>query len=226
MRTKLFLIALVVALSASLTIAQDNGEDVIKKALEGRQVLMKIDLPAVSTGIPMTFDDTNVSFDEASYKKLMKDYGVGIAKDSRARITSARVTPRGIEIDLNGGGMPEHDWMVAGLKISPPVPAEKSYREMELERMINNEPNSTLANYWRNELESERAARAAQDLRNQEAYQRVVNLRTEYIEKNRKVWGSMLVIAVHSRGPNVKMKDMVKSLGKYVEFLPRDTAGQ
>ncbi|MBV9215942.1 MAG: hypothetical protein JO053_07170 [Acidobacteria bacterium] len=225
MLRKFFPMILVAALCASAALAQDSGEAMIKKALEGRQVLVKMDLPAVDTGIPMVFDDANVTFDNENYNKLLKQYGVGIAKDSKARITGASVTSRGIEIQLNGGGSPSRDWMVAGLKLAPPVPADKSYREVELERMIPLETNALQRSYLINELEMERQERMAQDLRNQEAYQRMANLRTKYIEENRSVWGSKFIVTVHSRNANVSMKDMVRSLSKYIELLPRDKQG-
>src|SRR3954447_12836425 len=110
MRRTAYLTALVVvAVCASGAVGQEKGEDLIKKALEGRQVLVKMDLPAVDSGLTFTFDDANVSFDEAAYNTLVHDYGTALAKGTRATITHVRVTRRGIEIDLNGGGSPSRE---------------------------------------------------------------------------------------------------------------------
>jgi hypothetical protein len=214
------------ALCASVIAQQDSGEQRIKKALEGREVLVKMDLPAVETGITMTFDDAKVSYDEAAYKKLIREYGPAISSGTRARITEVRVSGRGIEIDLNGGGSPERDWFVGSVRLESPAPLPRSNREMDLERQMQTESNAITLNSLRNELDSERAGRAAQDAQNQEAYQRVSRLRSEYIEANRKNWGSKIIVVIRSRKSDVKMRDMVKSLAKYIEFLPRETATQ
>lgn len=223
MRKNSYLIAVAMVLCVSSVIAQDEGEKLIKKALEGRQVLVKMDLPAVETGIPMVFDDTNITFDEANYKRLLKEYGVGTAKGMRARITGVRVTKQGIEIDLDGGGSPQRDWMVGGVTLVMPTPLAKSDREQELEQQLRMETNVVAQEYLRNEIEFERQARVSQDQRNQEAFQRVANFRSKYIEENRKNWGSKLIIFIRSRKPNVLMRDMVKSLAQYAELLPRET---
>ena len=220
-------VAAVLALCAVSAIAQaDDGEVRIRKALEGRTMLVKMDLPAVDTGIPMVFDDANVTFDENNYKKLLKEYGPGTPKGTKARITGVNVTNRGIEIDLDGGGSPERDWMVGSVKLVPPLPLAKSDRELSLERQLDLETNLIVQNAIRGDIEVERQIRTSQDMRNQEAYQHMTKLRSQYIESNRKNWGTKLIIVVHSRGPNVKMSDMVKSLAKYVELMPRDTPGQ
>jgi len=83
-----------------------------------------------------------------------------------------------------------------------------------------------LGSSLRNELDYERSARVAQDAQNQETYQRMSRLRSDYIETNRKNWGSKIIVVVHSRKSGVKMRDMVQSLAKYVEFLPREAATQ
>ena len=98
MRRYVFLTTVTLALCASVIAQQDSGEQLIKKALEGREVLVKMDLPAVETGITMTFDDAKVSYDEAAYKKLLKEYGSAIPSGTRARITDVRVSGRGIEL--------------------------------------------------------------------------------------------------------------------------------
>ncbi len=223
MRTKSYLVAVLVALCVSTVVAQDEGEKLIRKALEGRQILVKMDMPAVETGIPMVFDDTNITFDEANYKKLLKEYGVGTPKGTKARITGVRVSSRGIELDLDGGGSPQRDWLVGGVTLTAPVPLNKSDREMDLEQQLRAETRVIAQEYLRNEIELERQSRIAQDMRNQEAFQRVATLRSKYIEENRKNWGSKLIIVIRSRKPTVLMRDMVKSLNQYAELLPRET---
>src|SRR5881394_1269405 len=117
MRRNNYFIVAVIAVCASHVIGQDDGEQRIRKALEGRQVLVKMDLPAIDAGIAMVFNDTNVTFDEPGYDNLVKEYGVAIKKESKARITGVRISRRGIEIDLDGGGSPGRDWLVGNVKL-------------------------------------------------------------------------------------------------------------
>lgn len=202
--------------------AQDDGELRIRRALEGRFVVTKMDLPAIETGVEMIFDDANVSYDDAAYKRMVKDNGVAVKKGSRAKITGVRISPKGIEIDLDGGGSPARDWVVRGVTLTDNLPSPKSERELDLERQLQAEPNSL---YIKTEIEYERQRRLVQDDRNREAFARISRLRSEYIEENRKAWGSKLIIVVRSRKPTVTMREMMKSLSQYVEILPREPAG-
>src|SRR5207253_2800088 len=112
------------------------------------------------------------------------------------------------------------DWMVGGMQLVEPAPLPKSDREMAIERQIQSDPVG--AGYLRSELDYERQRRIVQDDRNMEAYKRVQGLRSEYIEKNRKNWGSKVIIVVRSRQGSIKMRDMEKALAKYVELLPSE----
>jgi len=222
MRRTFYLATVVVAVVAQAAIAQDDGEDRIKRALEGRLAVVKLDLPAIDTGVSMTFDDAVISFDEATYKRLLKDYGVAIPKGTRSRITAVRVSSKGIEIDLDGGGLPGREWMVGGMVLTEPQPLGRSDREVELERQLQQELNSGRAAVLRADLEYERERRLAQDERNRQAFEQVARFRREYIDKNRKSWGSKIIIFVRSRKPNVTMRDMMASLSKHIELLPRE----
>jgi hypothetical protein len=226
MRRTFFLVFAVILAFAHGTVGQDDGELRIKKALEGRMVLIKMDMPAVETGLDMIFDDAAVSYDEKNYKRLLKEYGVALKNGSRAKITAVRITRKGIEIDLNGGGSPGREWIVGGLRLVEPTPVAKSDRELELERQILGESSGTTVSYLRNELDYERQRRLNQDERNLQAYERVAHVRTDYIEKNRKNWGSKLIIVVRSRKQTVTLRDMTKSLAKYLELLPREPIGE
>jgi len=215
---------LATVLAASTTIsaqAQDDTELRMKKALEGRTILVRMDMPAVENGVEMVFDEKEVSFDQANYNKLVKEYGIALKNGHKARITGVRISRKGIEIDLDGGGSPSRDWIVGGLRLVDPVPVAKSDREMELERQVTSESTATV--FARNELDYERHQRLTLDERNRQNYERVSAVRNDYIEKNRKDWGSKLVIVVRSnKKGTVTLGDMAKSLAKYAELLPRE----
>ena len=223
MRRILYLVCAIAATFAQTALSQDDAELRIRKALEGRLALVKMDMPAIDAGIYMFFDDANISFDQERYNKLVKDFGISIKKGSRAMITGVRVTGKGIEIDLDGGGSPDRDWVVGGLRLVEPQPVSRSDREVELERRLHTESSLGMSSVLRAEFEYERDRRVRQDERNRDAYERAAKLRSDYIEENRKNWGSKLIVSVRSRKPSVTLRDMVQSLSRYVEFLPRET---
>ncbi len=220
-----FLFAIVMMVFTQPAAAQDDAELRIRRALEGRFVNVKMDLPAINSGVYMTFDDTTISFDDARYKSLLKEHGTAIPKGRKSRITGVSISAKGIELDLDGGGAPTGDWAVGSLVLTEPGPVARSDREVQLERMLQQESSPGTAGYLRSELEYERSRRVAQDERNRVAFERATNLRREYIEENRKNWGSKVVIVVRSRKPTVTMRDMMQSLAKYIELLPREPAG-
>jgi len=221
-KSHIFALAIIGACAAGV-FGQDEAEQRIRKALEGREVLVKLDMPAISTGVEMIFNDADVSFDANNHNRLVKEYGVSIKKGSRSRITGVRVSGRGIEIDLDGGGSPGRDWLVGGLRLVEPAPLAKSERELEIERHDLAELNAPASGALRSELEYERQRRLLQDERNRQAFERVSRVRSQYIEENRKNWGAKLIIVVRSRKESVTTRDMLKSLATYIEFLPRET---
>lgn len=218
-RTTCFFV-LVTAACAQLAMAQDESEVRMRKALVGRSVLVKMDLPAIETGIELYVDDNDVSYAAPVYNNLIKEFGVAIKGQSRARITAARISKRGIEIDLDGGGAPGPEWAVGGLRLVEPAPVARSDREIELERQALGDQSPGMATYVRAELDYERQRRLAQDERNRQAFENVAHLRSQYIKENRKNWGAKVIVVVRSTKSSITMRDMVKSLGKYVELLP------
>ena len=153
---------------------------------------------------------------------MIADSGVSIKSGTHSRITDVRISNRGIEIDLDGGGLPGTDWVVGNINLKEPAPAAKSDREVELERQSQTETVPGMVNYLNTELDYERQRRLDQDVRNREAFNRFDRLRKDYIVTNRKSWGSKVVVVVRSTKESITMRDMVKSLAKYVELLPSE----
>jgi hypothetical protein len=222
MRKSISWLIAVLALCTHAAVGQDDSDNLIRKALVGRHVLVKMDLPAINSGVDFVLDNTDVSYNSNKCNNLLKQYGVAVKNGTKSRITDVRVSNRGIELDLDGGGMPTHDWVVGSLKLVEPEPMAKSDREVELERQVASDTSPSHAVQLRADLEYERQRRLAQDERNREAFRRAESLRRQYIDENRANWGSKVVVVIRSRKESVKMRDMVKALAKYVELLPSE----
>lgn len=222
MRRSFWLLLVIVAAFSPIVRGQDDGEQRIKKALVGRMVLVKMDLPAINSGVDFVLDNTDVSYNATKCNNLLKEYGVAVKNGTRAHITDVRVSNRGIEMDLDGGGLPSSDWVVGDLKLVEPEPLAKTDREIDIERQLAADLTSNGASHLRSELDYERQRRLSQDERNREAFRRMDTIRRQYIDENRTKWGSKVVVVVRTRKESVKMRDMVKALAKYVELLPNE----
>ncbi len=94
--------ALVVAgLLAQPLHAQDEAR--LKKALEGKRITMKMDMPATSEGVDV-YPGSSRPIDYDKVGKRMKKHGIAIKDGEAARITKVKVKQDIIEIQLNGCG--------------------------------------------------------------------------------------------------------------------------
>lgn len=81
--------------------AQDEGR--LRKALEGKRITLKLDMPATSEGVDVyPGSSRGVDFDKVG--KRMKKHGIALRDGESARITKVKVKEDMIEIQLNGGG--------------------------------------------------------------------------------------------------------------------------
>jgi hypothetical protein len=81
--------------------AQDEAR--LRKALEGKRLTLKMDMPATSEGVDV-FPGTNRPVDYEKVGKRTKKEGVAIKDGEAARITRVKVKDDVIEVQLNGGG--------------------------------------------------------------------------------------------------------------------------
>ena len=224
MYRSLFVVAALVALCSGLS-AQAKVDDPLKRALSGRLVLVKMDMPATDVGMDVFIEKKEAAIDSAKLRKLLTENGVAIATGARARITGVEYLKNGIMIELDGGGSPSLDWVVGGLRLTEPVPISKSNRELDLERSLNIEKDAAVLSSLRGDLEYERQRRVSQDERNQQAFQEASVLRNRYITQNRKNWGSRVNIIFKTKD-SIALPELAKAVSKYVELLPRDAAAK
>jgi hypothetical protein len=82
-------------------LAQDEAP--LRKALEGKRITLKMDMPATQDGVDV-HPGSNRPVDYEKVGKRMKKEGVAIKDGESARITKVKVKNDHIEIQLNGGG--------------------------------------------------------------------------------------------------------------------------
>lgn len=124
---------LVVLSVAALCLAapvRAQNQAALKKAFEGREVTVLLDMPASHQGVDLYLQrEPEIEFGE--YSRRVKAYGVALRKDDRVMITTIKVNKKNIEIQLGGGGY--GTWSDDNGYVSPTY-VGKSRREQDLEK--------------------------------------------------------------------------------------------
>jgi hypothetical protein len=225
MRRRFALAAAILAFCSCLSYGQAPAAppDPLKRALEGRTVLVKFDMPASEEGVDVVIAKKDAMIDQTKLDRIVAQNGIAISRGAKAHITGIHYMKNGLSIEFDGGGSPSQEWVVSGMVLSEPAATAKSSRELDLERSMATESNTS--NLWnlRSELDYERQRRQRQDERNLQAFQEAVRLRDRYISENRKSWGSRVNIIFRNNKESLSLKDLSTAMAKYVELLPRET---
>jgi hypothetical protein len=113
MRLSVFLTGALVLATALPLHAQDEAR--LRKALEGKRITLKMDMPATSEGVDV-YPGSSHAVDYDKVGKRMKKTGVALKDGDAARITKVKVKNDLIEIQLNGGGYGTFGDVLGGLK--------------------------------------------------------------------------------------------------------------
>ena len=121
------------ALSALLVVALPaaaQNQAALKKAFEGREEMVLMEMPASHQGVDLYLQrEPEMEFGE--YARRVKAYGVALRKEDRVMITTIKVNKKNIEIHLGGGGY--GTWGDDSGTVSPTY-VGKSKREQDLEK--------------------------------------------------------------------------------------------
>lgn len=131
MRRRLALVFLSV-LAGRPAAAQD--EDVLRRALEGKYVTVKLDLPASEKGLDLRFDREE-PFNSQEHFARIRDFDVAVPQGQRVQISLIKLKGDHVEFQLAGGGF---DWIKDGTTQTF-VAESKSGREKDLDDQIKNE---------------------------------------------------------------------------------------
>ncbi len=117
--------------------ARGEEDEALRRALEGKFVVVEVDLPATESGLDLRFDRVN-PLDEREQQSRLRQYDAAIRRGDEAQVTRVRLKGDHIEFQLEGGGF---DWgRDATTRTFTSAP--KSNREKELDRLIKSETDS------------------------------------------------------------------------------------
>jgi len=211
------------ALFAGASGAAAQNPDMLSGFFEGKQVVVKMDMPGTQKGVDI-YPDRQPTLDTKSYGDRLKQFGVSVQNGDRVMVTKVKVSKDNVEFQLGGGGfgtaMDNSDTSVHF------TPAGKSDREKELERQLNNETDPNRRRSLQRELDYVRAERDRRD-----AYQRAraeedAAFRTQQVAVRRQQGGSRFNIRIDARkmGDSLTPQVVMDALAAYVSF-PGDAAG-
>jgi hypothetical protein len=214
MKKLLSLIALF-ALSAGAASAQTEAD--LKRFFEGKQVVLKIDMPATKDGVNV-YPGRPQTMNYSEYANRLKRSGTSIRAGDSVMITKVKINGKHIELQLGGGGYGTvGDETDTGVNISP---SAKSKREKNLEEEIKRETDPDKRKRMKQEVDDLRRRREREDRRNEAIAADAAEAKRARIEQKALSGGSRFNIQYETKvDPGVTTPDtVIDALKKFLEF--------
>jgi hypothetical protein len=148
-------------LSLAATPALAQNEAALKNAFMGRQVAIRVDMPASHKGVDLRFD-RDVPFDLKENSDRIREHDASLKAGDIIQVTYIKVKGDLIEFHLGGGGF---NWF-SDTTTKSKTYSQKSVRETDLEKEIKYETDRDRKRRLERDLEYERRDREARDERN------------------------------------------------------------
>jgi hypothetical protein len=126
-----FVLAVVGVVVGATSGVAAQTEDQLRRAFEGRTVLVKLDMPGTDDGIDV-YPGTSQRVDYPGLAGRLKRYGTAIRRGQEIMVTKIKVKNDLIEFQLGGGGYGTFGDETSSHVSAPVVP--KSQREKDLEK--------------------------------------------------------------------------------------------
>jgi hypothetical protein len=213
---------LTILLLASTCLGAQNFSN-LSQFFEGKQVIVKIDMPGSQQGIDI-YPQKGNQMDAKSYGKRMKEFPVSIRNGDMVMVTTVKVKDKSIEFQLARGGFGTFgDDTDTRVKFTP---ADKSDREKDLERQIANTNDSYQKDRLQRELDYLRHQRERAYSRNRAIAEHVAQEKQYQVNENRARGGSRFNLKYDGKVPaDISPQDVMTALTQYVSFSPLLTGG-
>ena len=210
--------ALALAWIVAFPLAAQN-EDALRRFFEGRNVRVKIDLPATKDGMDVYWrkdPPTNMQ----TYSQRMREFGPALRSGDSVAVTAIKVKGKNIEFQLGGGGygVSGDD---TGFVSTPSVP--KSNREIELEKQIAKEPSGDYRDRLRRDLARVRDQREAEERRQRARAKELEAIKKQEIANLRMQAGSRINLWFPDRYLRESVptpQELMQMLSEWVDFRP------
>jgi hypothetical protein len=205
------------ALLASTPLAAQDAQS-LSQFFEGKQVVVKIDMPGSQQGIDI-YPQQNGMLDAKAYGKRMKSFPIALHSGDAVMVTTVKVKDKLIEFQLGGGGFGTFgDDTDTSVKFTP---APKSDREKKLEDQLSNTDDPDQRANLQRELDYLRRRRERDDQRNKAMAEDAAREKRDQVDQDRMKGGSRFNLKYDGKVPaNLTPQDIVAALSQYVSFPP------
>ena len=198
--------------------AAAQNEATLRGFFEGKRVTLKIDMPGTSDGVDVRAD-LKRALDFQRHGDRLKTYGIAIHTGETATVTLVKIKKDLIEFQLNGGG-----FGTFGDDTSTSVSlryAEKSSREKELDKRIDDETDPRRKRELRDERDELRNRRERENRRIDVERARLEEIKRQRIADERLKGGSRFNLRYPDEVPaGIRPEDVMAALGDYIAFSP------
>ncbi len=190
----------------------------LSQFFEGKQVVVKIDMPGSQQGIDIYPQKPN-SLDAKAYGKRMKSFPVALHNGDAVMVTTVKVKDKLIEFQLGGGGFGTFgDDTDTSVKFTP---APKSDREKDLENQLSNTDDPDQRASIQRELDYVRRQRERDDQRNKALAEEAAKEKKYQVDQDRMKGGSRFNLRYDGKVPaNITPQDVMAALSQYLSFPP------
>ena len=196
--------------------AAAQNEAALRAFFEGKRVTLKIDLPGTSDGVDVR-PDSSRPLDFQRLGERLKAYGTAIHEGDSASVTLVKLKKDLIEFQLNGGGFGTFgDDTSTSVSIRT---LDKSNREKDLEKRIDDENDARRKRELRNELEDLRDRRERENRRIEAERVRAEEVKKRRIADERLKGGSRFNLRYADAVPSgIRPDEVMAALAEYVDF--------
>ncbi len=196
--------------------AAAQGEDALRRTLEGKRVTLKIDMPGTADGVDVQADSRQ-PIDYREYGDRLKRYGTSIPAGASATVTVIKVKKDLIEFQLSGGG---YGTFFDDTSTSVNMPLkEKTSREKDLEKKIRDETDKRRKREMEDELDDLRARRDRENRRIEAERVVAEERKKERIAGQRLKGGSRFNLRYDKAVPSgIRPEEVMAALAEYVDF--------
>jgi hypothetical protein len=213
---------LAAALFARPALAQSERQ--LRGYFEGKNVMVKLDMPGTEAGIDVRPDMPHpIHYPDLA--KRLKTFGTSLHRGDQATVTKVKVKNDLIEFQLGGGG-----YGTFGDDASPNINiplTPKSVREKNLEQDLQNTSDPALRRRLQEELDGLRRSRQREDSRNQARAAEARQIKEANIRQRRAEGGSRFNIRFRDGVPPEMLTPdgLMRVLADYVDFAPAEGNG-
>ncbi len=214
---------LFVTFMGALSLHAQDAQSSLSQFFEGKQVVVKIDMPGSQQGIDIYPQKDNL-LDAKNYGKRMKSFPVALHNGDAVMVTTVKVKDKLIEFQLGGGGFGTFgDDTDTSVKFTP---APKSDREKDLENQLSNTDDSDQRASIQRELDYLRRQRERDDQRNRALAEEAAKEKRYQVDEDRMKGGSRFNLKYDGKvPPNITPQDVMNALSQFVSFPPEMAGG-